>query len=74
MVLTGKYEDIAPLIYNEMVKYGASPSSLPGPKGKQSSQQQQQGSVPVATSETRKVAYTETKVSIDPFTSILQHH
>lgn len=26
MVLTGKYEDIAPLIYNEMVKYGASPS------------------------------------------------
>lgn len=26
MVLTGKYEDIAPLIYNEMVRYGASPS------------------------------------------------
>lgn len=66
MVLTGKYEDIAPLIYNEMVKYGASPSSLPGPKGKLSSQQQH-SSVPVATSETRKVAYTETKVSIDNF-------
>lgn len=26
MVLTGKYEDIAPIIYNEMVRYGASPS------------------------------------------------
>lgn len=26
LVLTGKYDDIAPIIYNEMVKYGASPS------------------------------------------------
>lgn len=26
MVLTGKYEEIAPIIYNEMVRYGASPS------------------------------------------------
>lgn len=26
MVFTGKYEDIAPLIYDEMVRYGASPS------------------------------------------------
>lgn len=33
MVLTGKYEDIAPMIYNEMVKYGATPAQLAGPKG-----------------------------------------
>uniref|UniRef100_A0A6G1SFM8 Band 4.1-like protein 2 n=1 Tax=Aceria tosichella TaxID=561515 RepID=A0A6G1SFM8_9ACAR len=26
MILTGKYEEIAPIIYNEMVRYGASPS------------------------------------------------
>ena len=26
MVLTGRYEDVVPIIYNEMVKYGASPS------------------------------------------------
>lgn len=64
MVLTGKYEDIAPIIYNEMVRYGASPSSLPGPKGSNNKQQNiSQSSVPVVTSETRKVAYTETKVS-----------
>lgn len=65
MVLTGKYEDIAPLIHNEMVRYGVSPSSLPGPKGKISSQQHQHSSVPVVTSETRRVAYTEPKVSLE---------
>lgn len=59
MVLTGRYEDIAPIIHNEMVRYGASPSSLSGLKGKQP-----QASVPLVTSETRKVAYTEAKVRI----------
>lgn len=54
MVLTGKYEDIAPIIYNEMARYGASPSSIPGPKAKHST-------VPLPNAETRKVAYAETK-------------
>lgn len=61
MVLTGKYEDIAPLIYNEMARYGTPPSSIPDPKGKLTSQ----STVPVVTSETRKVSYTDTKVSFD---------
>lgn len=69
MVLTGRYEDIAPIIHNEMVKYGASPSSLPGPKGKQS-----QTTVPVVTSETRKVAYTESKVSFENRLLSLNYH
>lgn len=61
MVLTGKYEDIAPLIQSEMDRYGVSPSSLPDPKAKLSNIPQ--STVPVVTSETRKVAYTESRVS-----------
>lgn len=62
MVLTGKYEDIAPIIHDQMMKYGGSPSSIPGFKGKPAGTPQ--SSVPVPSSETRKVAYTETKVSL----------
>jgi len=62
MVFTGKLEDIAPLINDEMIRYGASPSSLPSLKGKL--QNSSQNTVPVVTSETRKVAYTEIEVKL----------
>lgn len=61
MVLTGKYEDIAPIIYKEMAKYGGSPTDLPGPRGRQSDTPL--SSIPVVTSGSKKVAYSETKVS-----------
>lgn len=64
MVLTGRYEDIAPIIQNEMLRYGAPQTTIPGPppRGKQGANESIP--VPVISSETKKMERSESRVSI----------
>lgn len=61
MVLTGRYEDIAPIIQNEMLKYGASPASvIPGPTNSRAKQSSVEPvPAPIFASETRKAEHKD---------------